>query len=235
MRPGPVPALEVSVVVPWRAGCPHREAAWQWVRDRYETLGFEVIEGRCPDGPWIKAFAVADAIARSSHDLVLVADADVWCDGLLEAIERRDGAPVVIPHGNVHRLTEHGTRQFMSGDRWPQIEQEHRGMPGGGLVLIERSVWDRVPMDPRFVGWGNEDSSWGIALTTLTGKIRRFTAPLRHLWHPPQPRMSRRDGSPENAALEARYEAARNDPVAMEALVEEARWLLPPLTTSRSA
>ena len=38
--------------------------------------------------------------------------------------------------------------------------------------------------DPRFVGWGGEDTSLGAALTTLVGPPARLEASVWHLWHP---------------------------------------------------
>lgn len=179
-------------------------------------------EGTCPDGPWIKALAVQDAIDQTDDDVLVVADADVWCDGLPEAIDRITSRPVVIPHGKVLRLTQRGTMQYMAGERWPEVAEEHRGMAGGGIVILTRDTWDRVPLDPRFAGWGQEDSSWATALTAITGKLCRFSHPLIHLWHPPQPRLNRATGTAENRALEARYLDCERDPVRMQALLDEA-------------
>lgn len=233
--------MAVAVVVPWRGGCAYREAAWQWVRNRYETEGYEVIEGRCPDGPWVKAFAIQDAIDRTDADILVISDADVWCDQLPEAIDRTSTRPVVIPHGQVHRLTEHESARFMAGGDRPYLTAEppRRGMAGGGIVILRRDVWDLCPMDPRFQGWGQEDYSLATALTTMTGKIARYSHPLIHLWHPPQSRLTRATGSVENRALEARYLAASRDRRSMEALLDEARtalrrqpWhSLPPMTS----
>lgn len=215
--------MAIAVVVPWRPGDVHRELAWRWVKNRYETSGFAVTVGRCPPGPWVKALAVQDAIDRTDADLLVVADADVWCPGLSEAIDRSPDAPVVVPHGKVLRLTERGTAEYIAGAKHPEVGEQHRGMEGGGVVVLRRDVWDRVPLDPRFVGWGQEDSSWGYALSAMTGKIRRFSAPLYHLWHPPQPRLNRATGSVEGRALEARYLAAASHSADMDALLSEAR------------
>lgn len=183
-----------------------------------------------------------DAIDRTDADLLIVHDADVWCDGLPEVVERIGDAPAAIPHSKVIRLSERGTAELMAGERWPHAAEEHRGTPGGGILVIRRDVWEQVPLDPRFRGWGQEDRSWAIALTCLTGKIRRHSHPLIHLWHPPQPRQDRRNGSPESVALEARYEAAEHDPDGMAVIVaqaarelREARWRSSPPTTSKPA
>ncbi len=117
----------------------------------------------------MKAIAVQDAIDRATGDVLVVADADVWCEGLQEALDRSPGHPVTIPHGKVLRLSERGSVAFRDGERHPDIAEEHRGMPGGGIVILRRDVWERVPLDPRFVGWGGEDRSWATALEAVTG------------------------------------------------------------------
>lgn len=210
-----------AVVVPWRPGCPHREAAWQWVSNQYEQAGYEVVEGHCPPGPWVKALAVQDGIDKTDADRLVVADADVWCRQLPEVLARTEDRPVVIPHGNVMRLSPEGTHQFQAREKHPDTIEEHRGMAGGGIVILQRQVWNRVPMDPRFAGWGQEDQSWAAALAMVTGKITRFSHRLWHLWHPPEPRLNRATGSEPNRALEQRY--ANADEHAMQALLTEAR------------
>lgn len=62
-----------------------------------------------------------------------------------------------------------------------------------------------------------------MALTTLAGTRWRGKADLIHLWHPPQPRLSRKIGNTNGERLHHRYELALNDPAAMSLLIEEAR------------
>ena len=212
--------MNISVVVPFRGGCPHREAVWDWVRGSLETSGWEIIEGRCGDGPWRKAVALADGISRASGDRIVMHDADVWCDGLPEAIT--DPAPIVVPHHLVHRLTQHSADQFMTGHAGPyKLDRPiYLGRPAGGLLVFDRTVWDQTPMDPRFTGWGQEDDSWAQALTVTHGPITRLRHDLYHLWHPPQERMNQVMGSPESKALWRRYETART-PEAIRSLLAE--------------
>ncbi len=72
--------MSVAVVVPWRGGCPHRERAWMWVRQRYYGYGWKVVLACMEDGPWIKARAITPALEQMDAKYVVVADADVWCD-----------------------------------------------------------------------------------------------------------------------------------------------------------
>lgn len=201
----------ISVLVPWRPS-PERQRVWDALRPRWEALGYEVIEGTCV-GPWSKGTAVAEALARASHKVLVVADADVWCDGLEWATaEVYGGSPWAIPHYRVVRLGPDGNR----------AERPYPGVAGGGLVVLARETYEQCPIDPRFEGWGQEDEAWGHALRTLYGKPRRGLADLTHYWHPPQQRQNRAIGSPEGAALLRRYLAARTPQAIREILQEVA-------------
>lgn len=215
---------DVAVVVPWRGGCEYRERAWAWLRPRYQ---WPVIEAPAPPGPWVKALAAMPAVtAAPPGAIVVVADADVWTDGLRDAIQAvQDGAGWAIPHWTVHRLAETATDAMLAGGDWrgqPLARRAYQGLAGGGVVVALRETLLQVPLDPRFIGWGQEDQSHAIALTTLAGAPWRGTADLTHLWHPPQPRLSRSRGSEESWRLRRRYLQARHDPAAMRRLLTEA-------------
>lgn len=223
----------VEVVVPWRGGCPHRDRAWAWIRPHLERPGRTVTLAPAPDGPWSKAAAVTPAIAASRANTIVVADADIWTPGLEQAIDAVDrGAPWAIPHTTVLRLTEHATAEVLDGTRTlapgvPLEERPYRGVVGGGCVVLRRDVALDVPLDPRFTGWGQEDTSWGIALHHLAGPAVQSTGWLFHLWHPPQERLDRRYGSVEGRALYRRYRAARSSPDALRQIIEEAKTCSP--------
>lgn len=214
--------MDVEVIIPWRGGCVWRERALRFVRSRY---GLPVTIASAPAGPWCKAAALMPAVAASCADVLVVADADVFTDGLDAAIDAvRDGAAWAVPHRLVHRLTEDGSRGVLAGADWrtmPVAQLPYVGFEGGGLVVLRREVAVEVPMDSRFLGWGQEDESWALALRTMVGSPWRGTAPLVHLWHPPQNRLSRRWGSTESRALAGRYRAAYGDREAMGRLLEE--------------
>jgi hypothetical protein len=73
-----------SVVVPYRPGEANRDAAWAWVRTRWERLFPQaelVLESDDrADGPDPAEFnhplAINRAVERASHDVIIVADAD---------------------------------------------------------------------------------------------------------------------------------------------------------------
>lgn len=221
--------MTVSVLVPWRAGCPHREAAWEWVQDQYrrDHPDWELVTGTCADGPFNRAQAILDAAEHSSGDVLVVADSDVYTDPQ-EAIDHLK--TWAIPHRLLHRLSQESTEQVLAGTDWHglplstdnrQDSRPYVGKETGTLVVFTRDTFDEVPPDPRFVGWGSEDLAWGAALNTLVGPPWRGRADLVHLWHPAQPRQTRAVGSPESYALWRRYAAARRDKSAMRFLVNE--------------
>lgn len=218
----------VTVIVPWRPGCPHRERAWEWVRAQYARWhpGWHVVEAPAPAaGVWCKATAAHPAIRSAPSGVVVVADADVWCDRIDAAVlaVTAGAAAWAIPHRLVHRLTQAATDALIAGAAAEETcQRPYTGLEGGGIVVAHRDTLIDVPLDPRFTGWGQEDLSWAMALHTLHGPAWRGTADLIHLWHPPQDRLSRKIGSIAGQQLHRRYVKARRDPALMRALLEEA-------------
>lgn len=222
--------MKVDVVIPFAGDCPHRIAALQWVIGQWSLLmpdwGVVIGEGDPDPGRWCKADAVADALERSTADVIVVHDADCWSDGTVlavaEGLTRRSWA---MPHGPVYRLTEAGTARVYAGAvdvTRADSEAPYNGFAGGGIVALTRDVYDRVPLDRRFLNWGHEDESWARALGCMVGPRWSAMRPLRHLWHPPQWRHSRGQGSAESWALRERYRAAAKDRTAMAELLEGA-------------
>lgn len=216
---------KTSVIVPWSPGCPHREAAISYVLDLWSRTPFPVSLGVPTGSTWCKADAVASALRSTAADILIVADADVWCPGVFDAVSRvESGAPWAIPHQMLYRLTREATSKVLSGGTLriglPTDEPPYRGFAGGGMVVVRRDVYENVPLDPRFRGWGQEDESWAVALRTMVGEAWRGVSPMFHLWHPPQERDSRRFGSQESKRLFFRYLAARGKPDQMSKILE---------------
>jgi hypothetical protein len=213
-------AVSVAVLIPWRSdGSLERErnkaivTGW-WMRTHPE---WELVEGTCPEGPWVKGVAIADALARTTAGTLVIADADVWCTDTSYAVRAVEhGVPWAIPHQKVHRLTEEVTQALAAKDlMWadlhhvPAAQRPYDGVPAGGLVVVDRDLYESCPFDPRFQGW-----------TVLAGPPRRGTEPLLHLWHEPQKRMGRVIGSPEGKALRDRYRTATT-PMGVLAIANE--------------
>ena len=224
----------VDVVVPWAGDrCRHRTAAWRHLAPRYAAAGYRPrLATALGDGWWCKAAAVNPAVRSSSAEVVVILDADVWVgDGLAGAVDAvLKGAPWAIPHRGVFRLTEAATLRYMADpvivtdgvrDARELERPPYLGVPGGGAIVARREVLADVPLDPRFIGWGQEDDAIGTALTTLAGRPVRVRRPLIHLWHPPAERIDQRVGSMSGWLLWRRYHRARDNPAAMRAIIAE--------------
>lgn len=214
---------QVSVLIPMAGDCPHRAMAWRYVQAWYTARhpGFEVVRGVL-DGsaPWCKARAVAQAARTATGDVFVVADADCFTEHLDDAVTSlSQGYEWAMPHYTVNRLSRPATAQVYRGaapaafprTRHWYAQLPYVGFPGGGITVMHRRVYESAPMDPRFTGWGQEDEAWALALRTLHGRGWRPSrgAPLWHLWHPPQKRMSRSVGSDRSRSLLADYKKAR--------------------------
>lgn len=244
----------VSVLVPYRGDDGGlRDRAWEFMQAwwRREYPPYEVIQATCQPGPWCKAEAVANALRRAPDGILVVADADVMCDGVGTAVEAvaTGAARWAVPHLRVNRLTPASTLAVYAGDALPgqprlptrhnanhgqrtasspEVELSFNGVVGGGLVVLPRALYDQVPLDPRFLGWGQEDMSWALALRIMAGEPFRNNAPLWHLWHPPQPRtpgLAHGVGSPEGQALHRRYQMAQTIEDMTALLQEIPPWL----------
>jgi hypothetical protein len=224
------PAKPVSVLVPFRSDGEHRDKAWAYVQNWWARThpDWQVVVGTC-QGPWVKAYAIADALTRATGDVLVLADADVICDGVGEAVRQvaHGTAPWAIPHHEVRRLSRRATEVVLAGTSpSPSMggldQRPYRGVEGGGMVVLPRGDYEQVPLDPRFQGWGQEDSAGGVAWRTLLGKPWRGQGTLWHLWHPPAPRLNRHVGSQDGWALYVRYEyAAKSGPGAVRRLISE--------------
>jgi hypothetical protein len=223
--------IPFSVVVPCRELDEPRARAWEWVRKKIVEAfpNAEIVpsdDGGTGDTPFNRSRAIMNGVARASHDILVITDADVWSYGLLDAIEAvAAGAPWATPHGRIHRLTRSVTERLYAGHyptpRSACERPPYAGNLGGGLVVVAQRTLEQVPFDCRFTGWGREDDAWQMAVKCLLPGGVRFDHPLYHLWHPPQPSSADRKRSP-NQQLFARYRAVANSRAAMQSLLVEA-------------
>jgi hypothetical protein len=219
--------MTVSVLVPFRSDGAHRQRSWEFLRAKWreEFPSWEVIEGHCPDdGPWVKALAVEDALARATCDTLIIADADCWSDGIEDTVDALSSAAWAVPHMRVHRLTESATEAVLAGraiegDEF--AEEPYVGAVGGGMVAIPRTLYEEAPLDPRFAGWGQEDMSAALAWSILGGEAKRGYEPLWHLWHPAPQRLNRYIGTHEGRDLYNRYREAGYSATKMKAIIRE--------------
>jgi hypothetical protein len=222
--------MSVAVVMPYQAG-PGRADLLHHVWNRLADDGWPVVIGAPRQERWCKATAVGEAIAQvelraHAGDVLVVHDADVIVDlaALREAVAivETGGAGWAIPHTHVVRLSENASEALLRGSPMasPSLaRQPYVGVPGGGVVVVPLATYEDTPLDRRFVGWGDEDESWGWALRTLHGEPWRSDASLVHLWHPHAAPGARRNPDINANRLRRAYRAYREDPERMRALV----------------
>jgi hypothetical protein len=223
--------MPVSILVPWGGNDPHRIAAWRHARAWYteQFPDWQICIGTCED-VWCKAEAIARALGEAKGDTLVIADADCLVPGIEDAVQQvRDGWTWAVPHRLVHRLSQMGTAHVLNGgnpedlpvtdefyDRHPYV-----GFAGGGVTVIRRQAYQDVPLDHRFIGWGQEDQAWALALERTYGRPHRPShGPLWHLWHPPQRRMSPSIGSAHSRELYGRYRRAAASGLLTELMAE---------------
>lgn len=236
--------LTVSLIVPLGDGHNDtRERNWEWLSARWEALrpDWEIVEGRAPADRWCKADAVAAAARKATGDVWVVCDADLWVESwptLKEAAEVARTHTWCVPCGNVYRLNHEATNAVVATDPdspvdWPTARSSldlrlrnnnpYRLFPGGGIFACTPDVYELAGgFDPRFVGWGGEDTSLAAALITLVSPPVRLEASVWHLWHP-RSKQAAKIGRPSggNERLNRRYLHAEGDPEAMRQLISE--------------
>jgi hypothetical protein len=240
--------MTVSVLVPYRPVDDQRERVFRWVLERWGatrdlfTEQLDIVVGHLsPEGPWRKGLAYHEALGRATGDICIFTDADTWIPSLPAAVNLLISGEVPWVRGcdEVKRLSQEATEAVLTEDVAPAKAYSMHGgheptyahdAAGAGTVVWRKDA-ETIPIDPRFAGWGHEDSAWAKALATLLGPGATLDdSPCYHLWHEPQDRQSRRRGSDESWRLWRRYVKAEKDEDAMQALVEEALAALPPHT-----
>lgn len=204
--------LAVVILVPWRGGDELREQSWGVVRPYLEAFGWPIYEGD-REGPWSRGAALNAAAAEAGDwDVAVIADADtIPPQGLETAVgvaHAFDGG--IRPHDHLYRLTPSGSLRVAAAGI-EGIEQRHimDTYPGGGLMVVARTAWDKVGgFDERFVGWGHEDSAFGIQLV-VHASWDRLPGVAYHLWHPDAPKRTREYTVNAQLLREARITHAR--------------------------
>lgn len=231
----------LSFLVPWRDDDGTRTPVKEWVLARWRAFypDAEIIEAT-DDGqvPFSKSMAVNAAAAQASGDVLGILDADTWVDpsyvAKALAMIASGRAKWVMPVRQAYRLTERFTRRLLASDPASELPRVHylggqqvEVVTGavGFLHLLPRAAFDAVHgMDPRFRGWGGEDSCFIGAVDTLWGRHTRLEGTAYHLWHP-RPRVGGKRVWPgqveRNSVLMRRYHAAKGSPQLMRALVDE--------------
>lgn len=191
--------------------------------------------------PFSKTKAVNAAAERSSGEILVILDADTWIDpdtlraAAADIAARR--TPWVIPFTQVWRLRPDPTDRLLGADptgAWPELDRNLdcsvvRPISLGLCYMLPRRTFDDVGgMDPRFAGWGGEDTAFKWALMVLHGKPSALPGPAYHLYHPRAQVPVWPGQTARNDALTRRYHYAARRGVQMRALCDEVRLLRDP-------
>jgi predicted glycosyltransferase involved in capsule biosynthesis len=195
----------ISLLIPFRDDG-SRRAQFDWLQERYAALypHAEVIVAEDDGGtPFSKTIAVNNAYRRASGDVLAIVDADVWVEPrVFQAAEKRIQSgriSWVRPCNTVYRINQSVTNRIVARRpmvAFPKITAAdcERVTPVVGLVCVfSRELFESVGgMDPRFRGWGWEDTCFNQIMDFKSKRCLIQRNPVYHLWHP----RLRGDGKP---------------------------------------
>jgi hypothetical protein len=226
----------ISFLIPYRAENAYRSTSLDYVRGQllqgWEPGEIEVLIEDSPTENFNRSAARNAAAKKAQGDVLVFVDADS-CVPLRQMKIAFDllgkvGAQWVLPYDRYYSLTEGGTKAHMLGDTpaeyehcFPSVETPEPAVGGG--IVVSRVAFEVVHgYDERFIGWGEEDRAFYMALETLAPHWTRIQGPLYHLWHPADE--SVRFEQPhfeDNRRLCNRYRCAVGNKPLMAALVAE--------------
>ncbi len=241
--------------MPFTSDGAERQAAWAWLERywRWALPGAEVAVADDGGKPFSKSCSVNTAASSATGDVYVIMDADCYMDAsaLVSCAEDvRRNRSWWMPYRGMWRLGKEATQSLLET---PPEHQLRLGLPpiaadvqggseawkwslssrdNGALcqVIPARGFWHVGGMDPRFRGWGGEDSSFAMALDTLWApRSLNDSVHAAHLWHArigegegPRGRMWEGQSRPRTGVeLRNRYTHCRGKPGAMRRLVNE--------------
>ncbi|WP_019853406.1 galactosyltransferase-related protein [Actinopolyspora mortivallis] len=204
---------EVAIVVPWRCSGPERLGNLSHVVNHLARILPD-----CPlylsDAPEYGIFNRSAARNRGVHSarahgfaVVVVCDADILVDP--------EGLYAALASSEEHRLHLPYTRCLLC-DSSGETVYEYPGSVGGVWVIACAAYLEVGGCDPRFLGWGYEDTAFWRTCDTLLGTVRH-EGTIRHLWHPPCETQRPETSEMARAVRRGqRYAQAHGDPAAIQ-------------------
>ena len=192
------PPPSLSYIIPFAdSGCPHRKRAYDWVL-RY------VRDVLCPAFPGeVVTFekGTADHLAgnraamrnllldASSGETCIIIDADSYAsiDYLRSALAAVKSQKCWCGSEAFAYLTREETGRIYATNRIPEspVPLHFNRHCTGGVLVVPRAAIEAVNgYDEHFVGWGYEDTCFGLSLDILWAPRVRIAGNAGHLWHP---------------------------------------------------
>ena len=233
----------LSLIIPFRDDDGSRTAVKDWIVARWTHFlpdAEVIVQGDDGGMPFSKTLAVNRAFDRSRGAIIGMLDSDVWIDvaHTREAVRliASGEARWVKPASKVFRLNEAATARLIAQPPTIPFPSHQRDdyesvrKIWGLFHLFPREAFEAIGgYDPRFRGWGGEDTAAIAAMDTLWGPHTMLPHPLFHLHHPHAQNAAGeaiwQGQTAWNTDLRDRYDAARGDPELMRVLAEETRAL----------
>lgn len=183
--------MTLSVLLPWRSDDPHRIAAWDHNRPRWEALGVQLCvsdDGRT-GGPFSLARAVNKARRQATGQHLAVFGADHVPpdqDRLAWIFARLNRHPWTMVYAATRIFSPMSTQRILAGRTPSPAMDSHLIGMCEGIFAVRADVWDDVGgFDERFVGWGAEDTAFKTMLRALhPGGRLDGVGEAWALWHP---------------------------------------------------
>lgn len=221
--------MEVSILVPFKSfGDPDRDANWQWIRTRLESLhpDWQICAGES-DQPFNRGQAINDAASKAEGDIYFISDADcfVYPEQAIEAVRLASEAPgAVIAATRWVALERAFSWQVRTGHydvRFASDPPAWCDVVGtvSGCLAVSREGFEKVGGFPKeFYDWGGEDNAFWYLTETFLATGRRLEGDMFHLWHPTA-RDENSDWFRINMARQEQYGEANLNPEAMRRLL----------------
>lgn len=183
-----------SILIPFRADTPHRQALRDWqaryLRETYPDVEVIVASDGLPsDKPFNRSAALNRCRALSTTDWLWCMDADAAPapGDLALGLDAALGCGWAVVYAGVLQLDRVGTRYVLEAKTTPHTWNacHARGL-AHGLLLIHAQLWDDVGgWDEHYVGWGYEDADMHARLVAAAGAPPPPPVPwIRTLGHP---------------------------------------------------
>lgn len=179
--------MRLSVLIPWRTDNGPRQAAFDYLKPRWEATGAQICVGQDdPDGPFNCSRAQNRAFRQARHDRLVLFGADQIPDvrilrDLDIALRYQPWLPACAETGYYSRVA---TDRILTGAD-PEVEPLEYTLPfcTGVFGLTREAYLTAGGMDERFHGWGYEDEAFRQTLAGLFGAPPALPHTLRCLWH----------------------------------------------------
>lgn len=182
----------ISIVFPWRAGDPEREASMQhtvkWYKDCFPEA--EIVFADDDDQEHFnRGRALNHGVAKSTGEVLILADADLIIahKTLRNSVARAHEFGMIIPFSGINYMNQSATRKILNGSP-PFVNYAgitpFMAKSQGGCNIMTRLNWERSGgFDTKFRGWGFEDAAFSVNVRLYAGPLYWEPGCAVHLYH----------------------------------------------------